>query len=66
MTKSADFDFTNQGSICLLTPLTEDAKNWVTDFLPDDAMRWGAAVVIEPRYVGPILESIENDGLAIQ
>jgi hypothetical protein len=63
---SADFDFNDQGSICLLTPLTEEAQNWVADFLPDDAMRWGPAIVIEHRYAGPVLKGIQNDGLVIQ
>jgi hypothetical protein len=61
----ADFRFDNHGSVCLLTPLTDAAEAWVSDNLPESAMTFGSAVVIEPRYVGPILEGIDAEGLVI-
>lgn len=60
-----DFRFANHGSIAILTPLTEVADEWVAEHLPDDAMRWAGGVAIEPRYVEPILEGLQGDGLAI-
>jgi hypothetical protein len=65
-TKQRDFDFNNQGSICLLTPRTKEAEHWAAEFLPEDAMRWGPSIVIEPRYAGPIIEGIHEEGLTIQ
>lgn len=61
-----DFDFSNHGSICLLNPLTPAAKAWAEEHLPDDALTLGAAIVIEPRYVEPILDGIEADGLTVR
>ena len=59
-----DFDVSNHGSICLLTPLTEAAQAWVAKHIPEDALRWGqCSIVIEPRYVEDILDGIVNDGL---
>lgn len=60
-----DFAFRNHGSICLLDPRTPEAKAWVQDNLPGDARRWCGAIVIEPRYVDPILAGIAGDGLTV-
>lgn len=62
----SDFDFADHGSICLLTPRTPSAFDWVDEHLPDDAMRWGPeSIVVEPRYAAPILEGIEDEGLTV-
>lgn len=60
-----DFAFRDHGSICLLQPLTRAAAQWVVDNLPGDAQRWCGAIVIEPRYVEPILLALEGDGFVI-
>lgn len=65
----SDFTFTNHGSICVLTPVSMDAKIWRDDFLPafgDDCQGWGRdGIVIEPRYAGDILEGIAEAGLTV-
>jgi hypothetical protein len=33
---------------------------------PEDRMRFGTAVVVEPRYIGPILHGIVSDGLTLE
>jgi hypothetical protein len=60
-----DFYFANHGSITVLTPLTEAAQVWVFEHLPDDARMLGNGIVIEPRYAGPILEGLTEDGLTV-
>lgn len=60
-----DFLFADHGSITLLTPLTEAAQDWITCNLPDDALTFGPGVVIEPRYVGAILDGLTGDGLTV-
>lgn len=60
-----DFYFANHGSITLLTPLTDAAEDWIELNLPDDHMMFGNAVVIEPRYAGPILHGLQDDGLTV-
>lgn len=60
-----DFLFANHGSVTILTPLTEAAQDWVAEHLPDDALTLGSGVVIEPRYVAPILEGLVDDGLTV-
>ncbi len=60
-----DFLFVNHGSVTILTPLTKAAKVWVAEHLPDDALTFGRGTVIEPRYAGPILEGLVDDGLTV-
>jgi hypothetical protein len=64
----ADFLFQNHGSVCLLQPLTAAGKAWFNEHLPVDnpeTQFFGGSIVIEPRYVPPILEGIRNEGLRV-
>ena len=63
----ADFELQNQGSICLLVPETDEAEAWVDDNIGRDNgyQPWYPSVVIEPRYVGDIVEGLMSDGLTI-
>lgn len=62
---TTDFLFADHGSITVLTPVTEDAQRWVDCYLPEDVQHFGKGVVIEPRYVAPILEGIVTAGLEV-
>lgn len=44
------------GSIALVTPLTEPATIWVRQHLEhEECLYWCGALVVEPRYLGPIV-----------
>lgn len=61
-----DFRIDNHGSILILNALTPAAQEWVADHIPEDAMSWGAhGTVVEPRYMGDIVDGIINDGLEV-
>ena len=62
---ATDFEVNDQGSIVLLTPMTESATDWVADNLPSDAMTFGLSIVIEHRYAQDILAGISDDGLTV-
>jgi hypothetical protein len=62
---NTDFHFTNHGSVTILTPVSSAAQEWAAEHLPEDAMRWAGGIVIEPRYLGDILDGITNDGLTV-
>ena len=65
-TAPTDFLLLNHGSICVLHALSDDARAWVDQHLSDESLTWGpSGTVIEPRYVAPILEGIEADGITI-
>ena len=61
----SDFHLADHGSVVLLTPRTDAARDWVEDNLPDDVQMLGNGIAIEGRYVGDILTGIECDGLEI-
>lgn len=60
-----DFTLFNHGSICVLLPRNETAIDWIDEHIGDEALRWGRhGVVIEPRYIRPILDGIGEEGLS--
>ena len=64
---SPDVTLVFHGSIALITPLTEPATTWVRDNLEhEEALYWCGALVVEPRYLGPIVAGPADDGLVIQ
>lgn len=60
-----DFEIENHQSIFLLRPLNPAAESWIKEFLPQDRMSFGSAVVVEHRYIADIVEGIRNDGLVV-
>lgn len=54
------------GTIVLVRPLTKAAKAWVAEKVDPNAMWFGGAVAVEPRYVDPIVEGMTADGLAVR
>lgn len=63
---TTNFTVRDEGSIVLLTPESPEARNWALEFLPEDAMRFGGAIVIEHRYADDIITGIQNDGLTVE
>jgi hypothetical protein len=62
-----DFIVSNHGSIFILQALTEEARQWVADHLPDDALTWGqGGTVVEHRYIADIVDGIRGDGLSVE
>jgi len=39
---------------------------WVAEHLPTDATWFGGAVVVEHRYIGPIIGGAIGDGLVVR
>lgn len=63
--RPADFSIGNHGSICLLMPHTDAARQWCDEHIPQDAQWFARCVVVEPRYIDDIAAGIEADGLEI-
>ena len=66
--KVPDFIIRDEGSILLLTPRTELARNWIDEHIGRDNgfQPYYPTIVIEPRYVIAILEGIRVAGLEIE
>lgn len=61
-----DFSFQDEGTITLLTPLTDEAQQWIDEHIAADHQTFGNSVVIEHRYAQDILEGIKSDGLTVR
>jgi len=57
-----DFSVTLHGSIALLEPHTADAQDWISEHVPQQQW-WAGKLVVEPRYLDPLLEGMIADGL---
>ncbi|MGB7934705.1 MAG: hypothetical protein WCH04_21290 [Gammaproteobacteria bacterium] len=64
-TLHADFLYQHESSISLLYPMTDEARGWIDEHISDEAQWFGKGLVIEWRYVDPIIEGIVNDGLEV-
>jgi hypothetical protein len=64
---ASDFTVRNEGSIVLLHPHTDAARDWVNQNIGEDNgyQPYWPSVVIEPRYVGDIVNGITADGLVV-
>ena len=58
------FDVENHGSICLVRPLTPDVSSWLHEHT--DGTWFGSALVVEPRYVEPLVTALIQEGFAAQ
>lgn len=61
-----DVNVQNEGSIVLVRPLSDAAKAWVDEHIPNDAQWFGNAFAVEPRYLDEIVFGMEQDGLNVQ
>jgi hypothetical protein len=62
---SPDFVVENHGSIFLLRPLTDAARNWLEEHIGQDNgyQPYFPTVVIDHSYISDIVVGIQNDGL---
>ncbi len=60
-----DISVQNEGTILLLRGDTDAGQQWLEESLDPEAQRWGAAYVVEHRFVQDILEGAVIDGLEL-
>jgi hypothetical protein len=56
----------NEGTICLLHPLTPAAQNWIDGHLSSERLTFGDAVAVEYRFIADIVAGIRRDGLEVR
>lgn len=56
----------DHGTIVVITPTNDDAETYLLGIVPDDVQRWGRSFVCEPRFVGPILQDLNDEGFALK
>jgi hypothetical protein len=61
-----DFQITDQGSIFLIRPLSEAARQWLDENVVSEPWQWvQGALCVEVRFVRDLLIEIEEAGFAI-
>jgi hypothetical protein len=60
------FTIEDHGSIVLVRPLTPDVATWLQENVDEQAQWFGAALVVEPRYVEALVEGLVEQGFAAQ
>lgn len=63
--KAVDFTVVGGGSVFLLTPLTDDAKNWSDEHIDPEAQKLGNGIAVEHRYIGELVDGIRAEGFTI-
>ena len=46
--------------------MSQAAENWIEEYLPEDRMYFGDAVVVEPRYILNIVFGMKDAGLMLR
>lgn len=55
----------NHGSIVLLRAITVTGQDWLDGNVDPEAQVFGGAIVVEPRYVGAIIDGMQEYGLVV-
>jgi hypothetical protein len=61
----AHHGFAHHGSLTILTPLSQAAKDWIDEHIDPDHLTFGRGIVIECRFAEAILNGLTNDGLTV-
>jgi hypothetical protein len=59
-----DFIVQDHGSVVLVHPQNQAAKDWIKENV-DDPQYFGEALVVEPRYLDNLTLGIVRDGLEL-
>ena len=62
----ADFLFSDHGSIWLMFPQNDGAREYAADVLPEDTPMHGEGYAVEPRYVADLVNALQCDGFICQ
>jgi hypothetical protein len=58
------FSVEDHGTIVLIRPHTVDVADWLVEHT--EGQWWGLALAVEPRYVGPLVTALIEEGYALQ
>lgn len=61
-----DVTVVDHGSIIIFLPTSDAGREWIAENIGSDAMRWAGGVVVDPRYIGAIVDGAVNDGLDVR
>ena len=62
----SDISIENHGSIWLVQPLTPQATEWLHENVQAEALWFGTALAVEPRYVENLTRGLLDEGFDIE
>ena len=62
----ADYEIQNHGSIFLFDPQNTAAEKHLHENVSDEALWFGGALVVEPRYAADLAAALKADGFEIK
>jgi hypothetical protein len=66
-TQYDDFRIEDQGTIVLVTPLTEGAREWVDANVQLEGWQWlGGSFAVDHRMAQALIDGIEDEGFAVR
>ena len=60
-----DFTVTDHGSIAILRPLTDEAREWCDENVSPDVPMWAGGYSVNYNALDRALDQIINDGLTV-
>lgn len=63
--ESKDVIVESHGSVVLVRPQSDEAREWIEEHVDPLAQWFGSALVVEPRYLIQLLEGMAEGGLSI-
>lgn len=57
---SNQYEVQNHGSVFILLPTSDAAKDWCNEHISEDAIRWCTGYVVEHRYIGDIINGLDE------
>ena len=63
---TADVEITGGGSLYLFLLLTDQAREWVEEYVSRDRQMLGTGLAVEHRYAAALAEGMQADGLVVE
>ena len=60
-----DVTISDVGSLFLFSPISIAAQEWIAAHVGGEALWWGSALVVEPRYARDLSLDMMADGLRV-
>lgn len=64
--ETIDVEVNDQGSIILLTPRTERAKEWFKENIQAEPWQWfGASLSVDHHYADDLIQGLQSEGMNV-
>lgn len=56
----------DQGSIVMLTPISPEAREWISQYVAFESWQWfGGSLCVEHGYADDLIEGMQAEGLTV-